>query len=117
MSVLIFRLNNVDIDEAEEVRELFSAHRLDFYETSAGRWGMSVAGIWLKDDSQLQQAKGLLAEYGQQRLLRVRAQRRQEGQQGAQQNLRAPLQYMLVALSLAIILFLSLWPFLSMGGS
>ena len=119
MSVLIFRLNNVDFDEAEEVRELLDEHRLDCYETSAGRWGVSVAGIWLKDASQSQQAKDLLAEYAQQRQRRVREQYQQAAQRGQQQSLRqriqaAPLQTMAVALSLLAVIGLSLWPFLSL---
>ncbi len=122
MSVLIFRLNSVDFDEAEEVRELLCENQLEFYETSAGRWGLSVAGIWLKDTSQLETAKSLLAEYAQQRQIRVRDQHQKDERLGLQKTLlqrvkAAPLQYLLVAFSLAAIIYLSLWPYLTLGSS
>ena len=72
MSVLIFRLNGVDEEEAGEVRELLHKHRLAYYETSAGRWGLSVAAIWLIDETQKERAADLLLDYEQQRQRRVR---------------------------------------------
>lgn len=118
MSVLLFRLNDVGIDEAEEVRELLGEHQLDYYETSSGRWGLSVAGIWLKDESQLQHAKNLLKEYAIQRQQRFRTEQINDPLNHKrnlfQRALAAPLQYFMVALSLAIIIYFTLWPFLSM---
>jgi len=67
MSTLLFKLRNVPEDEAADVRELLEKHNLDYYETSAGSWGISLAAIWLKDDTRLDQAKSILQEYQQQR--------------------------------------------------
>jgi hypothetical protein len=63
MAVIIFRLKDVPEDEADEVRELLRANHLDFYETSAGKWGISIAAIWLKDDSQKERARALIDDY------------------------------------------------------
>ena len=82
MAVKLFTMNGVPDDEAEEVRELLASNGIDFYETSAGNWGISVAAIWLRDESQHPQARLLIEEYQRERLARAReeyAQLQQEG--------------------------------------
>ena len=117
MSTLIFRLNSVSQQEADEVRQLLQEHQLEFYETTAGRWGLSVAGIWLKDESQAQRAKSLLKDYAQRRQQAVRSDYQRARQSGElpslwQRILAAPLHYLAVAVLAAAILYLSIWPFL-----
>ena len=73
MSRLLFKLRNVPEDEAEEVRELLSEHQIDFYETSAGNWGISMPALWVRKESQFQQARTLLDTYQAERSARVRA--------------------------------------------
>lgn len=73
MPYLLFSLRGVPEDEAEEVRELLIEHSIDFYETSAGNWGISMPALWLNDQSQLQQAQILLNQYQKQRALTQRA--------------------------------------------
>jgi hypothetical protein len=63
MSVLLFRLRNVPDDEAEDVRELLNDNGIEFYETSAGNWGISTAAIWLKDKEQLESTQTLIEKY------------------------------------------------------
>lgn len=72
MPKILFRLRNVPDDEAEEVRELLTHHHIDYYETSAGNWGVSMPVIWIKDEHQFQQAKELLDAYQEARSIRVR---------------------------------------------
>lgn len=84
MTILLFRLRNVPDDEAEEVRALLTEQEIDFYETSAGNWGVSMPALWLKDHGQLQQARELLGNYQHQRFLAAREaylQRQQTGEQ------------------------------------
>lgn len=69
MSILFFSLRGVPEDEAEEVRELLTSNELNFYETSAGNWGVSMPAIWLINQEDMDTAKQLLAEYQQQRTL------------------------------------------------
>ena len=45
MSKLLFRLRNVPDDEADEVRELLTQHSIEFYETGAGNWGISMPRV------------------------------------------------------------------------
>lgn len=72
MAKILFKLRNVPDDEAEEVRELLTNHHIDYYETSAGNWGVSMPALWVKDDDQFPEAKALFDAYQQARSIRVR---------------------------------------------
>ena len=83
MSILLFSLRGVPDDEAEEVRALLTEQDIDFYETPAGNWGVSMPALWLRDDTDLEKARGLLNDYQEQRFLTQRAlylQRKQAGE-------------------------------------
>ena len=49
MSRLLMNLRHVPDDEADEVRALLKEHGIGFYETQAGRWRISLAGIWVEE--------------------------------------------------------------------
>jgi len=72
MAKILFRLNGVPDDEADDVRELLVNHNIDFYETSAGNWGVSMPAIWLNDENQFEKARALLDTYQNERTLRMR---------------------------------------------
>ncbi len=110
MSVLLFKLNGVGDDEADEVRELLEENQIDFYETDAGRWGISVAAIWLKDTEQLEQSKRLLEEYQQQRQLQYR----EPPLPLATRFKQAPLQHILIVVAIVAIAYISIVPFISL---
>lgn len=83
MAILLFSLRGVPEDEAYEVRELLSENKINFYETSAGNWGMSMPALWLRDDGDFARARQLLDEYQQQRQItqqQLYLQRKQAGQ-------------------------------------
>ena len=118
MAVLLFRLNGVSDDEAQEVRELLAANHFDIYETDAGRFGISVAALWLKDESQATRAKQLLQEYQHERTKRMRQQRQQAIDDGTAPSFtgrlkQAPGYVVAIILCIGIILYFSLAPFLS----
>ena len=73
MPKLLFRLRNVPDGEAQEVRERLDENDVDFYETSAGNWGISLPGIWLTDASDYTRARALLDSYQDQRAAQQRA--------------------------------------------
>ena len=62
MSALVFKLRYVPDDEANEVRELLEAHRIEFYETTAGNWGIAMPGLWVQDED-VDQARELIEHY------------------------------------------------------
>lgn len=87
MPELLFKLRNVPDDEAEEVRSLLTQHNIDFYETSAGNWGVSMPALWLKTNQQLQDAKQLLQDYQTARVQRVQAEYQQRKATGQQRTI------------------------------
>lgn len=120
MARLLFKLNGVPEDEAHDIRELLDENRIDYYETPAGRWGISLAAIWLKDESQLQQATELIDHYQQQRFLHAREEyerRRREGRlESLLDRLRSqPLRMLLYLLAIAAVLYLTILPILQLG--
>ena len=87
MATLLFSLRGVPEDEAYEVRELLTEHEINFYETSAGNWGVSMPALWLRDNSELEKARQLLDEYQQQRQISQRQLYLERKQAGQHKNL------------------------------
>ncbi|MEH6558699.1 MAG: DUF6164 family protein [Oceanicoccus sp.] len=116
MSVLIFRLNGVSDEEANDVRELLNTNQFAFYETNAGRWGLSVAALWLKNKDQLEQARYLLAEYQQQRENNAKSNTDVAQQSIWQRVKEAPSYYLLLIVTIIAVATISVVPFLDVDG-
>lgn len=119
MAVLLFKLNDVPEEEAEEVRQLLRDHHFDFYETSAGRWRLSVAAIWLSDESQAAAARAVLDEYQTELSARVRREFAELEAQGRAPTLwrsltRHPIRFLFFTVAAVLVLALSILPFLSL---
>lgn len=113
MAKLLFRLAGVGEDEAQEVRQLLHEAGFEFYETEAGRWQISLAAIWLKNDSDFPQARSLLNDYQQKRQQRILASN--PSSPPFWQHVRTqPMDFVFVLLAIAVILGLMLWPFIGM---
>jgi len=117
MGVLLFRLRHVPDDEADDIRTLLSDNGIDFYETSAGNWGISLPAIWLYDEAQLEKAKALIDAYQQQRQKSARETYEQLRQRGEQRTIwtrmrESPLQSIIYLVAVLIILYLTIMPFM-----
>lgn len=113
MATLLFPLRGVPEDEAEEVRELLDTHNIDFYETSAGNWGISMPALWLSNDDDLTTAKRLLETYQQKRYSEQRAIYEQLKRQGKNKRLidgvrEQPLQFLLYIGLIILIVYVSI---------
>jgi hypothetical protein len=120
MAKLIFKLRSVSDDEAEEVKHLLGENRIDFYESPAGNWGISMHALWVKDDAQFEFAKKLLDEYQQERSQRVKQETQRKIEQGeyetfVQRLLNHPVQVLVTLAFVLFILYLSIMPFLEIG--
>ncbi|MGX5173092.1 DUF6164 family protein [Aliikangiella sp. IMCC44653] len=73
MAKLLFKLNGVPADEADQVRLLLDEAEIDYYETTAGTWGLSFAAIWLNQESDFEQASQLVNDYQTKRATEARA--------------------------------------------
>ena len=118
MPTLLFRLQGVDAEEAQEVRQLLEDHALEFFETSAGWWGTGVAAIWLLADTEAARARELLDDYQSERVAQARR-RSGSGSEGANDSvwrriLEQPLYFSSVVIAVVLILALSIWPFVTM---
>jgi hypothetical protein len=116
MPILLFRLNGVPDDEADDVRALLAEHQIDWYETDAGRWGFSIAAIWLRDDARVAEARDLIADYQRARETRVRSEYETLRAEGRDETLferfrSAPVRFVIYLVLIAAIIYLMLLPF------
>ncbi len=116
MSRLLIKLRHAPEDEIQEIRSLLQAHRIDFYETQSGPWGISAPGIWLKDEQQYDRAKALMDDYQENRFREKRAEYEEQRRLGQhrtflQNLLENPVQVILYSLIVGLILYFSISPF------
>lgn len=50
MAKLLFKLNSVTDEEADFVRARLDEAEINYYETTKGRFGISLAGIWVRNE-------------------------------------------------------------------
>ena len=113
MAILIFRLNGVSEEEAQDVRDMLSDNALDSYETSAGRWGLSVAGLWLVNENDKLRARALIDTYQLERQRYFKELNIETPRETFSDRFKkSPLNVIFYSLFAAIILFLSLSPFI-----
>lgn len=120
MPSLLFRLRNVPDDEAEAVRRILSEHAFDYYETTAGSWGISTPAIWLKDGQDEARARALIADYQQQRLLEQRSQYEKLRDQGLHRTFadifrENPVRVLLYLAFVGFLLYVTIRPFFGFG--
>ncbi len=116
MAVLIFKLRYVPDDEAHDVRELLSDNDIDFYETTAGIFGISMPGLWLKNEDQLKQARQLIDEYQQQRHDRAREEYEIRQREGTARTFfdmfkESPVRYISLVLIIILLCYLLIFSF------
>ncbi|WP_108127573.1 DUF6164 family protein [Saccharospirillum mangrovi] len=118
MVKLIFRLHNVPDDEADDVRQLLDDHGFETYETSAGRWRISMPGIWLIDDSRKDEARAVIEAYQQERQARLRGEYEAAQQAGEVPTLwdrfiANPVGFVVILAGLVVVALVSTLPFFS----
>ena len=109
MSKLLLNLRMVLDDEADDVRAMLEAHRIEFYETRPSRWGISHGGIWVTHDQDIAQAKALMADYQARRQARAREEHAAAVRDGTAETFagvlrREPLRVLLTLLAILALL-------------
>jgi hypothetical protein len=120
VSILVFKLNGVPDDEAEDVRRLLSTNHIEYYETAAGKWGISTAAIWVYDNTQAQIARRLIAEYEKDRSHRLREEYEELRREGKSETfiarlIRHPVEVLGALAIILIVLYFSIKPFVGLG--
>jgi len=120
MARLIFKLKSVSDDEAEDIKNLLSENEIEFYESPAGNWEISMNALWLNDEAQYAQAKKLIDEYQVKRSQRIRLETQQKIDLGehetfSQRLFNKPVQIFIILAIIIFILYFSIMPFLELG--
>ena len=120
MPVMLFKLRNVPDDEAEEIRELLTRNNFQFYETPAGRWGISMEAIWLKDETQLGDAKRMIEAYQNERYQRVKQEYEELKEKGEVESFtkrltQRPVQTLFYIAFVFVILYFVTMPFVKIA--
>ncbi len=120
MAVRIFNLRGVPDDEAEDIRELLQQDNIDFYETPAGNWGVSVPALWLRDEAQEPRAKVLIVAYQKERQIRAKAEYARQQATGEQRTLfdsisENPMRFILYIAIICGLLYISTAPFIGLS--
>lgn len=113
MAKILFRLQGVSDEEAQDVRELLINNAIEFYETSGGNWGVSLPAIWLKDDDQFQRARALLDAYQNERTIRMREEYARLKREGKNKTLmdaikQNPMSLMIHVALAVLVIYLSI---------
>ncbi len=120
MAKLIFKLKSVSYDEADDIKNLLTENKIEFYESPAGNWEISMHALWLNDEAQYTQAKQLIDEYQVNRSQRIRLETQQKIDQGEhetfnQRLFNKPIQFFITLAIIIFILYFSIMPFLEIG--
>lgn len=121
MSVLVFRLRHVPEDEAQAVRSLLDSHNIEWFETTAGNWGIAMPGLWVTDDESAILARNLIEAYQKERTDSMQSYYQSEKAAGRtvtflDQLKRRPLQVIGIVLFCVFIVYVMIDPFVSLIG-
>jgi hypothetical protein len=114
----LLKLRNVPEDELAEIYELLEAHEVDFYETSAGNWGISMPALWLRNDEDYSRVRVLLDEYSEQRYQRTREEYEYLKQTGKARTFmdiarESPIKVALYLAIVFVLIYFSIAPFIN----
>jgi len=115
MAALLFKLRSVPDDEVEEIRALLTENNINYYETTAGSWGISLPAIWLHHNSQLEEAKTLIESYQKERAIHAQQNYKEQCHEGTQRTVfhiiqEAPLKFFLYLFAIIFVLYLATIP-------
>jgi len=120
MPILLFPLRHVPKDEADDIYQLLADNNIEFYETNAGNWGISMPAFWLNNTEQEYNARELIYHYQQQRSTQQKEdyqKRLQSGEaNGFLSNLyKQPLQSFILFTTISLIIYASVRLVLDFG--
>lgn len=121
MAALLFKLRGVPDDEARDIRELLSVNDIEYYETSAGNWGISLPAIWVRREEDLDKGRQLIQDYQKKRAVHARLDYEEEIRKGESKTFldvfrEQPLRVLLYIAVILGVLYLSTMPFVGLSG-
>lgn len=120
MPVRIFNLKGVPDDELQDVQTLLEENNIPFYETPAGKWGISVPALWLQDDNRFEEARSLIDAYQSARTVRIQEEYQQRVDEGDIETFFGklkdnPLKFIFILIIILFIAYVSIKPFIDFG--
>lgn len=120
MSILLMKLRGVPEDELAELTDLLEHADIDYYETTAGSWGISLPAIWLRDEAQAEKAYALLNDYQQGRYQSAREDYERNGDMGQRRGWfdlirENPLRFIVYMGVVLLLIYLSIIPWFRAG--
>ncbi len=105
-------------DEAHAIRQLLEDNNIEYFETHAGFWGISVPALWAKREDQFDRARELIDEYQVQRAEHFRNEFKMSKQRGETKTiwdsfLEDPIRFVMYIGMIVLVLYFSLRFFLS----
>lgn len=121
MPELVFRLRNVPDDESEDVRRLLHENNIEWYETTAGNWGIAMPALWVSRQEDVQQARQLIEQYQSKRSASMRTLYEQKLADGEVQSFarrikQHPIRITGIILFCLFIVYVMINPFLRLIG-
>jgi len=114
MAVLIFKLRHVPDDEARDIRELLLDNNIEYHETSAGLLGISMPGLWVINEEQVDKARELIDEYQQLRQKRVQEEYRLNNRTSSDMFKENPVRYLASILAIILICYFMVYLFIKL---
>ena len=116
MAAIVFRLRHAPEDEVHDVTALLDEAGIDWYETGAGNWGISMPALWVRRDEDRDRARELIERYQCSRSARLRAEREDRRGDGSEPTLASrlrerPLASLAALAFCAFVLYVSIEPF------
>lgn len=120
MAAKLISLRDVPDDEIDDICKLLTEHRIDFYETPPGNWGISSHTIWIQENGELDRAKELLSAYQLERGQRLREEYEQMKATGMHRTIldevrENPLKVIALLVLAAGVTYFSVVPFIEIG--
>jgi len=116
MAIIIFKLRFVPEDEAQDVRELLMENSIEYYETSAGVFGISMPALWLTDESQKNETEKLINEYQKKRQTKAQNEYAAQKANGTNRTIldmykENPVRFFTIIFCIAILMYISVYLF------
>ena len=118
MVIQLMKLRQVPEDELIDILKLLDELEVDYYQTSAGAFGISLPALWLRDETRHAEVLAQLEDYAAKRQQRARLERDAWAELNGHRTMSDifrdhPLKFCLRVVVIVVLLFITVKPFLN----
>lgn len=116
MATLLMRTGGAEPAEVDGMMDVLLEHEIACYTTESGRWGLGVNALWLADDTNLNEARRLIAVFQEGYATKMKAAYKALEEEGVAPSFLSrlwaqPGVALLTLVALGIVILVSLVPF------